>query len=732
MPRQSLQLNDFSGGLNTKSSPRDIAPNQVQSTSNAVFSTPGIIYSSSSATAKSASVGATGAIDDIEVRNFVNTAFHFNTQYDLNATSGARGAWQGSPREVITLHETISTAPEITYLTRSFGTTGNFTRTVNNKISGIHKPIYYYVDGVLYVADESHTNAFDISYAARQSLRFLDTNRFGVSTLKWLSGAATLGTTADANANIADADSFSATLNVDGEFEMIYDIEDSSGGGAWEAGAYEWSYTYVDLTDDETLPHIWSSAPSAASLSAGHFFTAVGVKINVANAFREKEKGFRIYIRRKDKNERWNLFLDADYERGLRTNLFDDFTAWGGSGTYKSSGTKEITGIEIQSPSLDTYDSINGFSHTEKSIDVDGYIDACIAQRRAWTCNVAKESKVFDDRIYFSPVNRFNTFPDSYYLDIGINDGDSFRAIESFGNRIIAFKKSKIYVINISSTSDAGWYLEAEYDGHGCDKKEVVCKTPYGICWANTDGIFLFDGQSSPREITENLSDAEWITAIATGVASSDGSAGVIFNNASIAYNQKYKQLYVSLNLSSTSAKNIYVYDFAKKAWSILNRGATVQSNFVETSDGIYAYEFTENAHADSTGEDVTVKKYELLDLGTNTITVKTKDLDFGNPGFVKKVKRVFITCRDNGEDTDLALKYYNDGKSSTHTGSLAAQQINSANYKVLEFTIASGDRNCESMAFELISSDGGGTSGAKIEINDINIDYRPTNKRPS
>ena len=126
-----------------------------------------------------------------------------------------------------------------------------------------------------------------------------------MSTLKWLSGAATLGTTADANANIADADAFSATLNVDGEFEMIYDIEDSSGGGAWEAGAYEWSYTYVDLTDDETLPHIWSSAPSAASLSAGHFFTAVGVKINVANAFREKEKCFRIYIRRKAKNERF-------------------------------------------------------------------------------------------------------------------------------------------------------------------------------------------------------------------------------------------------------------------------------------------------------------------------------------------------------------------------------------------------------------------------------------------
>ena len=84
---------------------------------------------------------------------------------------------------------------------------------------------------------------------------------------------------------------------------------------------------------------------------------------------------------------------------------------------------------------------------------------------------------------------------------------------------------------------------------------------------------------------------------------------------------------------------------------------------YLECSDGIYGYEFTEDGHADSDGEDVTVKKYQLQDLGTNIITVKTKDLDFGNPGLVKKVKSVYVTCRDNGEDTDLALKYYNGAK---------------------------------------------------------------------
>jgi len=718
MPRRSLQLNDFSGGLNTKSSPRDIAPNQVQSVNNAVLSNAGLITSSNSGTTKIASA------EEIEIRS--NRTFSFNTQYDITRTSGTKFEYQSVPKEVIISHETVSSVGSLNFFTRNFNSTGDFTRTTSNSLSNYDEPVFYYVDGALYIADAKHLEGFDIAYFARTSLRFIDTIRFGENTAKWLYDGA-VATTADSKANISDAASFSdpTVLNVDGEFEVIYDVEDSSGGGGWEAGDYEFSYTYVDLSGDESLPHSWGTAPSAASLSAGHFFTAIGVKINITNAFREKEKGFRIYIRRKDKNERWNVFLDVDYERGVRKNLFDDYSSWSVTGTYDAgsgTNTAEVTGLVAEAPALDTYDSITGYSHDEDSIDIDGYLDACVAQRRAWVCNVSKEDRVFDDRIYYTPVNRFNTFPDSYYLDIGINDGDSFRAIESLGNKVIAFKKSKVYIINISSSSDAGWYLEAEYDGHGCDTPQSVCKTPFGICWVNRDGVFLYNGQSIPVEISQNLSDDTWLSDI------TDGSG--VLNNVSLAFNNKYKQLYVAQNISSTSETKVFVYDFAKNGWTILNRGAYTQSEYVHLSDGVYALEIDEDAGT-GTLDNVTVKKYELLDVGTNTMTVKTKDLDFGNPGLVKRVNRVFVTCKDDGEDTDLALKYYNDGKTSTHTGSLAAQQINSSDYKVLEFTIDSGDRNCESMAFELISSHGGGTSGAKIYVNDINIDYRLTNKRP-
>jgi len=702
-----LTLNDFSGGLNTKSSPRDIAFNQVQSASNAVLLNSGVVYTSVAPTSK-------GTASDIEISEFVNTAFTFNSQYDISSSPNpgdggySRGNFQGSPKEVITLHEGSTGAYNIRFLSRSFNTTGNFSRSTNNSISGIAKPVFYYIDGTLYISDESHVGKTgDVAFPVRTAIRFVDTNRFGVNTFAWVQGAA-VGTTSDANANINSNSSFSATLNVDGEFEMIYQIESSSGGGGFEAGDYEWSYTYVDLTEDESLPHVWTSAPSAASLSTGHFFTGVGVKINVASAFREKEKGFRIYTRRKDKNERWSLFLDVDYERGVRKNLFDDYSSWGGSGTYRSSGTKEVTSLVIESPALDTYDSINGYSHTEESVDIDAYKSACVAQRRAWVCNVSKEDKTFDDRIYYTPVNRFNTFPDSYFLDIGINDGDSFVAVESLGNRIIAFKQSKIYVINVSSSSDAGWYLEAEYDGHGCTKKEALCKTPFGLCWANEEGVFIFDGTSIPKELTENISDDTWSTDFTSSM--------------SLAFDQKYKQLYVAVNLLENGDNKIYVYDFAKQAWSIVTRSVAdspAQSNFVHLPDGIYAYEFEEDSGT-GTAENITVKKYSLLDLGGKNLTLQTKDIDFGAPGKIKKVYKVYVTARDAEAGTVLTMKYATDG--STSFGSTANATINSNQYEVNAFTV---DADCESIALEF-------TSNGKVEISDITIEYRAKYKRAS
>ena len=73
---------------------------------------------------------------------------------------------------------------------------------------------------------------------------------------------------------------------------------------------------------------------------------------------------------------------------------------------------------------------------------------------------------------------------------------------------MLGVQTKKLYVINVSPTSDAGWYLEAEYDGMGCRQQESVCKTPFGVCWVNDDGVYIFSGSSAPVELTLLLDDS--------------------------------------------------------------------------------------------------------------------------------------------------------------------------------------------------------------------------------
>ena len=932
MPKQMLTLNDFSGGLNTKSSPRDIAPNQVQSAENVFLSNPGLIQSSSSATNKCSAVTLTHTKNG-------NGAFIFNSQFNVNTDGTVT-----DPSQTIAYpidKDTGNTV--IQFYRRDFDSTGNFTQEgvntqIDMKVSGAVEPVYYFVDGILYVSDKLAVSAT----AGRDNfkkLQYVSTeDRFGTDITGWLDSSAGIDMTDVSSTqfeDIAESTSFGSSGSTNpsaaGEFSIILgtdpvvdaqdfntivltsntskklvttsnpldsnpdptndiglesktifltvlndtsdlssvslNYKDSSNNdvypagaftdanmdgniifingegmrvrgvnhvdgsatkdiiqlvvdrdvfgtgilehagvsevqvvsaenisvtaGGWDAGSYEFCHTSLDLQGNETLPQ--RPKTDLFTITTGAYFTGVGFRIkDTSFTSRKNEKGVRIYTRKKEGNNRWILFLDVDYTRGVRKNLFEDFTEF----THPSdTDYAQVTGIEIINPSLDTYESINGYSQDEESVNIteikaayqrdgnlnllDGAISsnstttfnvdtgglfkigtfiklsteivkvtgvsgnaltvtrgqagttalssiandtqiyhitfggfkaAAVCARRAWIANVKKNDNVFDDRIYYTPVNKFSTYPDSFFLDIGISDGDSFTALHSLGNRLLAFKQKKLYVINVSSTSDSGWYLEAEYDGMGCRQQESVCKTPFGVCWANDDGVYIFDGQSIPAELTVNLDDSTWRTNQTT-------------KNPAIGYNNKYKQLNVVQDTAADT--EVYVYDFPTRGWSIVKPFATSNyngiSNFMSSFDGLYYLEYG------ATNQ----KTLKLLsgDVGTESIDLKTKDLDFGNPGLVKRIKKVFVTVKGSG--TTLTLKYANDGETTFATATDANSEVSlGANYVIKEFTVGDGanpttDKNCESMAFELISN-------GSITINDVNIDYRQTNKRPS
>jgi hypothetical protein len=784
------------------------------------LSNPGLIQSSSDSTAKHDSAPAT--MTHIKQGN---GAFIFNSQYNIDTDGTAT-----TPTQVIAYPIDDAGNTNIQFFRRDFDSVGNFTFEGENAeidlgVTGAVEPVYYFVDGVLYVSDKRVVDGANDSQPKK--LNYIETNRFGVSVLGWHDGNMQIETDT-IFARLAETASFAAITDA-GDFEVILSTNpsldsqsfttivkdgasnklvtttdpddanpdptndigisdktiyltlqsvndnlsstdlnfnsvyttgqfadsmiiyinqeamrirginyvDGSGtndivqlvvdrdvfgtgvlehagvsevqvvssssiavtSGGWEAGTYEFCHTIVDLQDNETLPQAVQS--NTFDITAGAYFSGVGFRIKYASwNTRKNEKGVRVFTRKKGGNGRWILFLDVDYRKGVRKNLFEDFEDF----TDNTSTYKQVASLDIVNPSLDTYESITGYSQDEENITFGsdgGFKAATVCSRRAWVANVRKNNLVHDDRIYYSPVNRFSTFPDSYFLDIGISDGDSFTALHSLGNRLLAFKQRKLYIINVSSTSDAGWYLEAEYDGMGCRQQESVCKTPFGVCWVNDDGVYIFDGSSAPKELTLVLDDATWRT-------------NQLSKNPAIGYNNKYKQLNVVQDTAADT--DVFVYDFPTKGWSITKSiGSSGISNFLPSYDGLYYLEY-----GATNGKTV---KLLSGDVGTKSIDLKTKDIDFGNPGLVKRVNRVFVTAKGSG--TTLTFKYANDGETDFATATDANPEVSlGSDYVTKEYTIDSSDRNCQSMAFEL-------TSNGSIAINDINIDYRQTNKRP-
>ena len=102
------------------------------------------------------------------------------------------------------------------------------------------------------------------------------------------------------------------------------------------------------------------------------------------------------------------------------------------------------------------------------------------------------ETKVMGDRIQYSPVRRYDTFPQSYNIDVGTNDGDGVKIIEF---QIVCIQERKLFIIDISSPNPAEYKLIGEFDNRGVSNPGAVVKSDLGIVWANENGLLgYFEG----------------------------------------------------------------------------------------------------------------------------------------------------------------------------------------------------------------------------------------------
>ena len=93
----------------------------------------------------------------------------------------------------------------------------------------------------------------------------------------------------------------------------------------------------------------------------------------------------------------------------------------------------------------------------------DSWKISCIANRRVFIANISifenSDSKIYADRIMYSEIGKYDTFPSFNFIDIVKGDAEAYTCLMEFSDRLLAFKNNTLFIINISNPFAAVLFL---------------------------------------------------------------------------------------------------------------------------------------------------------------------------------------------------------------------------------------------------------------------------------
>ena len=382
--------------------------------------------------------------------------------------------------------------------------------------------------------------------------------------------------------------------------------------------------------------------------------------------------GFKIYMKdvtEDDASKEFRLFSEVNFNKGRYTI----FAAGDSELILEQPATGSIatdtSGTHVSVKPVDTYLSENLF--TEQTIIDAQYRASCVAGRKVYIGNIRQGGRTYPDRMLRSPVNKFDTFPETNFIDVAVGDGDEIIALESFGDRLLQYKKKTLYVINISGKSEV---LESEYPDAGVSMSSQVVKTNAGIVWVNGQGLWVFDGQRVVNVLRQ----------------SHDG--GYAVGIPVIGFDNKTNRVIYTPLTSAGILTRWYIYDLELQAYQSFydgtlfphsKSGGNYYTNIVNDSDGNMIVGYADGASNttmnffkwdSSPGEGLS---------GTSLDLWKSKDIDFGSPSVNKKIHKVYVTYKCEGH-SNVEIKYATDG-SGDFSGTFSSSK--STNYNADSFT---------------------------------------------
>ena len=509
----------------------------------------------------------------------------------------------------------------------------------------------------------------------------------------------------------------------------------SATDGLVEGKTYEFAQSFIYDGNQESLLSFYNKLDNSPISTLDTTLAATDLKqlsiqIGVTGPYDPRISGGRIYIRESGTDDEWNFLLDVDLTKGARISLSGDYTEWkSASSTTFYIGASATTYMAIDSISPLTYEVINGYPSNIFSNDIGGigenWKDAVVSNSRVFVCNIrikdenkgqhkmrgiAGEAELteFKDRIMYSMPNRYDVFPSFNFIEAAKGDADHYMAIESHADRLLAFKRKSMDIINISSPSDTNWFLEDTKNYMGVETHVAVAKTQYGVVWVNKNGLFLYDGQTI-KDLTENkIDDGTWYSFVT--------------NSSGIIYDEVKSSIFVIKGFSSDG--DAYMCDLKKGNFTyLIDFTFDAITNPVDTN-------FTSGTNTmvgtieDDSGDKTRFYKLYRTPQAQANVEVQTKNFTLGDPNIMKKIYAIYITYQASSSLASDVF-YSTDGGDSWETDASGPSATSSTVWQKGKWTIGTPP----SASTIMVKVDTDATSNL-VKINDIGIEYRPIHKR--
>ena len=419
--------------------------------------------------------------------------------------------------------------------------------------------------------------------------------------------------------------------------------------------------TKATHSDDAPIFLVQELSPTA-TVDWTNFTTAPNCVIKSVYDYGVDEKswnprinGFKIYMKDVtdgDSSQEFRLFANVNLNKGTYQILAADDSELILEQPATSAIATITSGTTLKIKPIDTYLSENLF--TEQTVIDAQYKAVTVVGRRAYIGNIKQSGRTYPDRMIRTAINKFDTFPETNFIDVAVGDGDEIIALHSFGDRLLQFKKKKVFVINVGGESE---FLEAEYSNAGCRHRASIVRTHNGIAWINSYGLWFFDGQNVVN-LTEFVQDEGYAV---TGVS-----------NELIGYEKKTNRLFFTPGYLSGMTSAWYIYDLSLKAYQSFHRGSIFPysgsggdnyfTNFINDASGDLVFGYVDGAS--STKTELNFFKWDNDDNGHqmepyspfNALWL-SKDMDFGSPAVDKKIYKVYVTYKSTGA-SGVVMKY--------------------------------------------------------------------------